>query len=75
MSFSVECPACKAVVVQIDDISFELRFNLLKAENQRFRKALEKYADPERHSMDPDGNLWYGDYFDYETARAALEKK
>jgi hypothetical protein len=51
----------------------EFQYNLLKAENERFRKALEKYADPERHSMDPSGFVWSGDYFDYETARAALE--
>jgi hypothetical protein len=47
----------------------------LQEENARFRKALEKYADPERHSMDKDGFLWSGDYFDYDTARAALEGK
>jgi hypothetical protein len=47
----------------------------VKEENARFRKALEKYADPKRHSMDKDGFLWSGDYFDYDTARAALDKK
>lgn len=47
----------------------------LQAENARLRKALEKYADPETHSMDPSGFVWSGDYFDYETARAALEGK
>lgn len=32
----------------------------LKEENARLRKALQKYADSEAHSMDP----WSGDYFD-----------
>lgn len=47
----------------------------LKEKNARLRKALEKYANPETHSMDKDGFVWSGDYFDYETARAALEEK
>lgn len=47
----------------------------LKTENARYRKALEKYANPETHSMDEDGEVWYGDYFDYKTARDALEGK
>lgn len=37
-------------------------------------EALEKYANPETHSMDGNGFKWSGDYFDYETAQAALEK-
>lgn len=47
----------------------------LEAENARLRKALEKYADSKTHSMDPSGFVWSGDYFDYDTARAALEGK
>lgn len=47
----------------------------LEMENARYRKALEKYANPETHSMDEDGEVWYGDYFDYKTARDALEGK
>lgn len=45
----------------------------LKEENARYRKALEKYANPKTHSMDEKGELWYGDYFDYKTARDALK--
>ena len=45
----------------------------LEAENARYRKALEKYADPKTHSMDEHGVVWHGDYFDYKTARSALE--
>lgn len=47
----------------------------LKEQNARLRKALEKYANPETHSMDEDGEVWYGDYFDYKTARDALDGK
>lgn len=47
----------------------------LREENARLREALKKYANPETHSMDPNGFVWSGDYFDYETARAALEGK
>jgi hypothetical protein len=47
----------------------------LKTENDRLRKALEKYANPETHSVDENGNVWYGDFFDYKTASAALEGK
>lgn len=36
--------------------------------------ALKKYADPETHSMDERGFVWSGDYFDCETAKAALAK-
>lgn len=36
--------------------------------------ALKKYADPETHSMDERGFVWSGDYFDCETAKAALVK-
>lgn len=32
----------------------------LESENAQLRKALQKYADSETHSMDP----WSGDYFD-----------
>ncbi len=53
----------------------ERRIKKLEAENARYRKALEKYANPETHSMDEDGEVWYGDYFDYKTARDALEGK
>lgn len=53
----------------------ERRIKKLEAENARLRKALEKYANPETHSMDEDGEVWYGDYFDYKTARDALEGK
>jgi len=56
-------------------LKWDEQFTKLQEENARFRKALEKYADPERHSMDKDGFLWSGDYFDYDTARAALEGK
>lgn len=49
--------------------------NALKEENARFRKALEKYANPETHSMDENGFVWSGDFFDYKTARDALEGK
>lgn len=41
-------------------------------ENARFRVALEKYADARTHSMDPTGEIWYADYFDYQTAQDAL---
>jgi hypothetical protein len=47
----------------------------LKEQNARFRKALEKYANPETHSVDENGNIWYGDFFDYKTARDALDGK
>lgn len=73
MSLTIKCPACLVSFITIDNLGLEFQYNLLKAENERFRKALEKYADPERHSMDPSGFVWSGDYFDYETARAALE--
>lgn len=53
----------------------ERRIKKLEAENARLRKALEKYANPETHSMDEDGEVWYGDYFDYKTARDALDGK
>ena len=36
--------------------------------------ALEKYANPDTHSMDKSGFVWSGDYFDYETASEALDK-
>lgn len=45
----------------------------LEAENARYRKALEKYANPDTHAVDENGNAWYGDYFDYKTARDALK--
>lgn len=38
------------------------------------KKALGKYANEETHSMDEHGFTWGGDYFDYETARAALKE-
>lgn len=47
-------------------------YNELKAQCEKLVKALEKYANPETHSMDKDGEVWYGDYFDYETAQNAL---
>lgn len=53
----------------------ERRIKKLEAENARLRKALEKYANPETHSLDENGNVWYGDYFDYKTARDALDGK
>lgn len=73
MSHTTQCPHCKLEWVALDKIPAEFEFNLLKAENARLREALKKYANPETHSMDPDGFVWSGDYFDYETARAALE--
>ena len=44
----------------------------LKAQCEKLAEALEKYANPDTHSMDKDGEIWYGDYFDYETAQEAL---
>lgn len=67
------CPECDTQSsVQIEIPSFVV-LERLKAENARYRKALEKYANPKTHSMDEDGELWYGDYFDYKTARDALK--
>ena len=53
----------------------ERRIKKLEAENARLRKALEKYANPETHSVDENGNVWSGDFFDYKTARDALDGK
>lgn len=63
---------------EIDDLPINLSVPakhvlFLIDENKRLREALEKYANPETHSMDESGFVWHGDYFDYETARAALE--
>ena len=76
-----KCVACGSFRTENgEDIA--IRVSKLEAENERlqnivqiYKAALEKYANPETHSMDKDGFVWGGDYFDYETARAALEGK
>jgi hypothetical protein len=37
-------------------------------------EALNKYKNPETHTMDSDGFLWSVDYADYDTASRALEE-
>ena len=62
------CPNCNSVMsIRIEAPTSSI-LERLKTENARYRKALEKYANPETHSMDEDGEVWYGDYFDYKTA-------
>ena len=73
----------QAMLIYIDKLEEDQEMFLNEhKENERlqnivqiYKAALEKYANPETHSMDKDGFVWSGDYFDYETARAALEGK
>lgn len=74
-NMQISCPHCESVIttaVNSPEIGY---VKALEAQNARYRKALEKYANPETHSVDENGNVWYGDFFDYKTARDALEGK
>ena len=55
-------------------VGMEKEIAELKRKLEVAKKALGKYANEQTHSMDESGFLWSGDYFDYETAKAALKE-
>lgn len=62
-TITIKCPAYLVSFITLDHIPFEFRFNLLKAENERFRRALEEIEERE----------W--EKYSAFLARAALEGK
>lgn len=58
----------------LDNVKLRDEIAELTSKLEVAKKALQKYANKETHSMDKDGFVWSGDYFDYETAQAALKE-
>lgn len=78
------CPCGGIILADTEDWSTPLCYECVKTPLKEIteltrklevaKKALGKYANEETHSMDEHGFTWGGDYFDYETARAALKE-